>query len=659
MREHMCNRLILVGSLGVALATWIFGCRASDYRRDADRVSYDIVQQKQTEALGRTEPFSIESPAATLRRRLLLDQQLPYSADASLGAKDVQPIKQWPDPDYVEKTDATDEFIDSLAAQESLLLSLTDALRIAAHESREYQAQKESVFQTALRLDLERDSFRRTWTGILEGLFESNLEQQVALDDKGHTDLQTVNGLEYGPIGSFSQRFKNGLSFTGQIGLDMVSLLTQDRLYSRGIFADVTITMPLLRGAGEFVVTEPLTQAERDVVYAIYAFEQYKRQFAVNIATDYLSVLRLLDSVSNAEDNYRRLIISTRRAQSLADTGRLPGIQVDQSRQDELRARNQWVSAQESYQRQLDAFKLSLGLPVDARIELDRGELDALTEAMREMLPEEMTGMSPASAPAPDESLVSGQTGDAPPASQPADQDLLASTPAADAPIELIPPGRGRPGRYELDETAAIVTALSNRLDLRIAVGQLYDSQRTVAVAADQLRADLTLLGSGSAGARRTLASVSQRDSILRPDEGQYSVLMTLDLPFERTSERNVYRASLIQFEQAVRDVQALEDQVKLDVRNDLSRLLEAREGIQIQAEAVKVAERRVDSTNELFEAGRVEIRDVLEAQDALVTAQNALTAALVNYRVGELNLQRDLDVLAVDEKGLWREYEP
>ena len=108
------------------------------------------------------------------------------------------------------------------------------------------------------------------------------------------------------------------------------------------------------------------------------------------------------------------------------------------------------------------------------------------------------------------------------------------------------------------------------------------------------------------------------------------------------------YRSSLISFEQVVRAVQDLEDRIKLDVRNGLSRLLEGRETIRIQAQAVNVARRRVDSTSEFLEAGRAEIRDVLEAQDALLTAQNSLTSALVNYRVNELSLQRDLGVLTV-----------
>lgn len=610
-------------------ALLLAGCTAADYRRQADQVSYKIISQKQEQALGHTEPFTIETPADTLRRRLMLAQGLPYAVNASLNAADVETIPQWPDRAYLKREGVDASFADRFATDQALLLTLMDALQVAAHASREYQAQKERVFESALRLDLERDAFRFTWTSVLQGLYEADLEQEVVIDNQGRTDPQTVGGLEYGGILGVSKRLRNGLSFTGQIGLDMVSLLTQERLYSRGIFADVTVTMPLLRGAGEFVVTEPLTQAERDVVYALYEFERFKRVFAVDIASEYLLVLRQIDAVKNAEDNYRRLISSTRRARRLADAGRLPEIQVDQSRQDELRARNQWVAARESYQRQLDAFKVTLGLPTDAEITLDPSELDAVRKTLRELLADEFN------------------------------EPVAGETPAADAPITLTAPGRGRPGRYELDQRKAIVTALAHRLDLRVTVGRVYDTQRTVAVAADQLRADLTLLGTGSAGARRTLNSAGLDDSILRPDEGIYSVLLTLDLPFERSAERNVYRTSLIRFEQAVRDVQALEDGIKLDVRNGLSRLLEARESTLIQAEAIRVAERRVASTNLFLEAGRAEIRDVLEAQDALVNAQNLLTAALISYRINELAIQRDLGVLAVDDRGLWQEYDP
>jgi outer membrane protein TolC len=45
-------------------------------------------------------------------------------------------------------------------------------------------------------------------------------------------------------------------------------------------------------------------------------------------------------------------------------------------------------------------------------------------------------------------------------------------------------------------------------------------------------------------------------------------------------------------------------------------------------------------------------MRDLLEAQDALLAARNGLTAAVIQYRTAELQLQRDLDMLEITEKG-------
>ncbi|UCE46840.1 MAG: TolC family protein, partial [Phycisphaerales bacterium] len=231
--------------------------------------------------------------------------------------------------------------------------------------------------------------------------------------------------------------------------------------------------------------------------------------------------------------------------------------------------------------------------------------------------------------------------------------------PPADAPVELEPPNREGAGQYEIDRIVATRLALENRLDLRVAQESVYDAQRDVVVFADRLGAELTLFGSAAAGDRRSVGSATSDDSNIHLNDAAYSALLTLDLPLERVAERNNYRDSLISLERAVRDVASLEDAVKLDVRNRLRALASTRESLQIQARAVEVAQQRVSSATMLLEAGRVQIRDILEAQEALLSAQNALTAAVINYRITELELQRDMGLLKVDEKGLWQEFDP
>jgi outer membrane protein TolC len=203
-----------------------------------------------------------------------------------------------------------------------------------------------------------------------------------------------------------------------------------------------------------------------------------------------------------------------------------------------------------------------------------------------------------------------------------------------------------------MGEIVAIKLALDNRLDLQVAVGEVYDAQRQVVVRADALRAGLTL--GGSVG-----IDDDDDDGSLSFDGARYAALLSVDLPIERTAERNAYRNSWINLERATRGVQSLEDQIKLSIRNQLRTLLESRESLKIQAQSVVVAEKRVRSSTLFLEAGRIQIRDLLEAQDDLLAAQNSLTAAVVSYRIAELQLQRDLGLLKVNEKGLWQEFSP
>jgi outer membrane protein TolC len=496
---------------------------------------------------------------------------------------------------------------------------LLESLQIAARNSREYQSAKEEVFLSALRLDLEQNEFRTIWSGIANSIFSSDRAED-----------ETVSGVENMALLGLDKKFEMGARFAFNLGVDLVKLLTQDKASALGSLADATLSIPLLRGSGRFVVTEPLTQAERDVVYAVYTFERFKRTFAVLVASDYLDVLQQLDQVENARENYKRLVLSTRRARRLSEVGRLPEIQVDQVRQDELRARNRWILARIAYRNQLDRFKIQLGLPTDSSMELDELELEALVERAQPLIDSAREQVMPTS----EENL------------------------AADDPVELKEPAAGG-GRMELDEEEAIRISLENRLDLRTRMGRIQDAQRSVAVAADQLRADLALLGQARIGESRSLSGAADGDGKLDFDHGSYSAGLDLDLPLERTAERNLYRESLIGFERSVRSFQELEDRLKLDVREELRTLMGSRETVAIQATAVEVALRRVESTSMFLEAGRAEIRDVLEAEESLVSAQNALSAALVAYRVGELELQRDMGVLEVDEEGLWKEYIP
>jgi outer membrane protein TolC len=615
------RRNVLVLSLPLFLLVLQTGCQTpAGYRKEADKVAQNIIEKKQEQAFGKTEAFEVERPSDLLRRRLLIEQNLPYAGGASLGMDELKKIDHWPEKDFPAAVPASYREI-PLEPGRPLQLSLLQALEVGARNSSEYQSFKEEVFREALNLDLEQNQFRDIYQAQLDGLIQTDLG-----------GAETVTGAQGGGLFSWSRTLKSGAQLGAALAVDLVKLLTQDHDSSLGIVGDATIAIPLMRGSGSYIVAEPLTQAERNVLYALYEFERFRKTFAVDIGSSYLGVLNQAVEVENEAENYRNLISSTRRSRRLADAGRATEVEVDQSVQNELRARNRWISVRELLETRLDAFKKLIGLPPDAQITLDKADLDRLVNMTSELI-EDI---------ARKEELKRSK-----------------SVPPADAPIQLVEPGRENAGPLEMNSTKAVELGLENRLDLRVAQGRVFDAQRKVIVAADALRAELTLLGNARIGEPRSVDSVGLDNAAFRADKGFYSALLTIDLPIERTAERDAYRNSYITLERTVRDVQNLEDDIKLSIRNSLRLMAESRETREIQANAVYVAQNRVKSTSLFFEAGRIQIRDLLDAQESLVQAQNLLTAAVVAYRVAELNFQSDTGLLKIDEKGLWQEYNP
>lgn len=633
------KQILLVGlGISITLAPGI-GCKSDkSYHKDADKVAMEAIHAKQKETFGKEEPFTVETPAQTLRRRLMLDQKLQHSNDASVNIHDVQSIKDWPEgPTTRASTRPTTRNAGPLR------MGIVDALQIGAANSREYQDQKDLIFIDALSVDLRWNEFRPILNGQVQGtIVDSHSTKSTTKPTRSGGSVSTsVDSNDVGIIGAskagVSQQFANGLTLAGAMTFDVAKLLTGGKETAHAVGYDTSVSAQLLRGGGEYVVMEPVIQAERNLAYDLLNFQQYKRRFAVNVGQQYLNLLSQYDQIANAEAAYRRAITSTRRARRQADAGRLTEIDVDQSVSQELRSRDRWIQAQSTLVKRLDAFKLLLGLPTDAEIALDPADMKKLMDAINRFVQPETAA------------VASGAT------TVPTTQQVTDAMTEPLAPVE-----HSGGGLMDIREDQAIAMALKNRPDLQVRIGDVFDAQRKVRVAANALQAGLTLTGRAVGGGREgSILSARNPDVGVREDTNIYSGSLLLDLPLDRVAERNAYRISLLNLDGAARDQQQLEDQIKADVRADLADLLLASEEIRIQAKSVAVAQKRVNSTNLFLDAGRAQIRDVLDAQDTLVTAQNSLTSALISFRLAELSLQRDIGVLEVNSDGLWREYTP
>jgi len=200
----------------------------------------------------------------------------------------------------------------------------------------------------------------------------------------------------------------------------------------------------------------------------------------------------------------------------------------------------------------------------------------------------------------------------------------------------------------------AIETALAKRYDLMTSHDRIADRERRLAIAKKQLDGEVALSISANAGTPAGKVIALDLDN-----EGRYQIGLEVDLPFERTAERNAYRAAMITLDQVRRTHSLDTDRVKLAVRESFRRLQRAKESYRIQEMSVKLAERRVDSTSMLLKDGRAETRDLLDAQRDLVNAQNALASALVTHTITRLEFFRDIGTIDVDERAPIEAFDP
>lgn len=327
---------------GAALTVLVFvGCRsAQDYRHEADVTADAYLSAYQREVTGKVDRFDIETPADTLRRRLMIDQKLLVNDPASFGIRDLPTNLYWRADERLEKGGADPSVAVWHGGTNALEIGLVDAVRIAAFNSREYKARKESLYKTALAMDLEDDTFRTIFSGVLSGGADVFFDE----DEDRSLEGRAVSHDERASLG-FTRKFRNGARLTGSIMANVAGMLTGDTRTAWGSSADLSISIPLLRGSGELVNTESLTQAQRSFVYAVRDFEQYKREFICRIESAYLALVLARRQQQNQDEAFRRVIRSTRRSYRMAEASRMSQSQFEQAHQSELSSRANWIAS--------------------------------------------------------------------------------------------------------------------------------------------------------------------------------------------------------------------------------------------------------------------------------------------------------------------------
>lgn len=208
--------------------------------------------------------------------------------------------------------------------------------------------------------------------------------------------------------------------------------------------------------------------------------------------------------------------------------------------------------------------------------------------------------------------------------------------------------------RTDIKELDAVQFALQNRLDLKNNRGQLTDAFRNVEVAADALESDLAVSASATLG--------TDNDNAFRFDSNanSYNVGVQFDGPLNRFNEANGYRASQIAYQASRRSLMATEDAITNGIRADLRALRISRLNFQIGRQQLISLIRQVDqaqiSLRTATDTGNDSspTQDLLNALSNLLVAKNGLISNRINHEIARINLFVDLELLYLDEQGIW-----
>ncbi|HEY2787733.1 MAG TPA: TolC family protein [Fimbriiglobus sp.] len=370
----MLRRWKFAGRAAVA-ALVCGGCSRTYWRSQADRETYPIIQEHIVEpanSIGRTQ---VEPDPSSRLADPNNPDALPKPPDDPAAAgfmafpDGMIGSKRWGENGYADAIERPDwESTLGLDEKGTLKLNQDKAVELALVNSRDYQTAVENVYLTALSLTLNRFEFATRWfagTG-------------TTYTHAGASSIPTEsNTLAVTPSVGFNRNFAAG----GQLLVDFAnSFVWEFTGHSQTATGNIGVTFiqPLLRNFGRQVRLENLTQAERDTLYAVRNMARFRKQFWAGIAvtgggggSSYLNLLLTLQQVRNAKSNLRSQEENVRLYNEKFRGGRASVVEVDQVFQNLLSARKLVFSAEASYQSQLDAFKIQLGLPPRLPIEID------------------------------------------------------------------------------------------------------------------------------------------------------------------------------------------------------------------------------------------------------------------------------------------------
>jgi outer membrane protein TolC len=404
---------------------------------------------------------------------------------------------------------------------------------------------------------------------------------------------------------SVSQRLPYGGEFTAAAVSTLIRDVKRSITASEGSSITLGLDIPFLRGAGH-VVQEDLIQLERSLTYAVRSFERFRRRQLVDVARRYFDLLASKQAVIDTETSLERARQDYERARAFEEQEMGTLLDTGRAEATFLSRQNALASQRESFRAATDQFKIAIGMPLDEPIGLD--DLETIQAIERQAA----EGKYP----------------------------LLIEPAAAD------------------DEQRAVDVAVQYRLDLLNQLDQIDDAKRGVAIAKNALLPELNWTSSltyDTDPEHYSLTAFEVARATWRTE-----VVLSMN---DRFSERNRYRASLIDVRRARREYTEQLDRIRAQVLSAVNQIRLQRRVVEIQRRQVEVSAKQAEYARLQFEDGEIDNQALVDAENLYIDALNQLNQAKTRRWTSLLDFRLATGTLRVDESGVQHDepalYEP
>jgi hypothetical protein len=379
-------------------------CHRGYYRRQADAEATKLISEKATDPHWALPDRTIDiDPRSRMAHPFSADHP-PMPPDDPTSAEFMRRVDNKPgyphwgangELDQVENP----EWLSFVPLNENgeLVLDINRAVQVAYLHSPNYQQQRETLYQSALDVSLERFAFDAQLFASYNSF--ATADGSIRGGGNSRTTLEASTGsqgVRMRKLGIAGSTMVVGLANT------MLWQFAGPTTNSTNSLVNVSFIQPLLRGGGRERIMESLTFAERTLLANVRQMERFRGGFYLSIITgrnpgqgpnrggNFLNapsgqgtgvggVLGLLEDRQNIyiqEYNVTQLRNALERFRFLQGAQRINALQVTQVETQLYSAQQQLFRATTNYEASLDQFKITLGLPPETKISIDDPLLD-------------------------------------------------------------------------------------------------------------------------------------------------------------------------------------------------------------------------------------------------------------------------------------------